>query len=139
MTTGIGLPYAMEVLEGDAGRGEDEGVHTVVDELQFQRHERRYVGKKVKAKMSNHEKKTLLHYSGSKPFLYMMEAQRQVITKGLCSTRDELAESLHRQLVLQEFASQLPPETPLESVDPPEDEGFQILIETLIRLSGGGR
>ncbi|CAL8134775.1 unnamed protein product [Prunus armeniaca] len=35
------------------------------------------------------------------------------------------------QLVLQESASQLPPDTPLESVDPPHDARFQILIKTL--------
>ena len=35
------------------------------------------------------------------------------------------------QLVLQESASQLPPDTPLESVDPPQDAGFQIMTETL--------
>ncbi|CAL9020182.1 unnamed protein product, partial [Prunus brigantina] len=39
---------------------------------------------------------------------------------------NELAQSLHTtmversQLVLQESASQLPPETPIESVDPPQ-------------------
>ena len=33
------------------------------------------------------------------------------------------------QLVLQESASQLPPETPIESMDPPQDAGFQILTE----------
>ncbi|CAL8167478.1 unnamed protein product [Prunus armeniaca] len=50
---------------------------------------------------------------------------------------NELAESLHTtmvemsQLVLQESASQLPPETSIESVDPPQDAGFQILTETL--------
>ncbi|CAL8135081.1 unnamed protein product [Prunus armeniaca] len=63
---------------------------------------------------------------------------------------NELAKSLHTtmversQLVLQEFASQLPPETPIESVDPPHDAGFQILTQTLdqtlgtrrVRLSG---
>ncbi|CAL8091557.1 unnamed protein product [Prunus armeniaca] len=44
--------------------------------------------------------------------------------------RNELAESLHTtmversQLVLQESTSQLPPETPIESVDPPQDAGF---------------
>ncbi|TQE09739.1 hypothetical protein C1H46_004696 [Malus baccata] len=43
---------------------------------------------------------------------------------------DELAESFHatmmekRQLVLQESAVQLPPKTPLESVDPLEDARF---------------
>ena len=41
-----------------------------------------------------------------------------------------------RQLVLQESASQLPPETPLESVDPPDDAGFQILTETLDQTLG---
>ncbi|KAM1624219.1 hypothetical protein ACFX2K_022426 [Malus domestica] len=43
---------------------------------------------------------------------------------------DELPESFHatmmekRQLVLQESASQLPPDTPLEYVDPQQDAGF---------------
>ncbi|CAL9001604.1 unnamed protein product [Prunus brigantina] len=51
--------------------------------------------------------------------------------------RNELAESIHMtmversQLVLQESASQLPPDTPLESVHPPQDAGFQILTEIL--------
>ncbi|CAL8990533.1 unnamed protein product [Prunus brigantina] len=55
---------------------------------------------------------------------------------------DELAESLHStmieksQSVLQESASQLPPDTPLESVDPPHDAGFQILTETLDQTLG---
>ncbi|CAL8991581.1 unnamed protein product, partial [Prunus brigantina] len=40
------------------------------------------------------------------------------------------------QLVLQESASQLPPETPIESVDPPQDAGFQILTETLDQTLG---
>ncbi|KAL6296579.1 hypothetical protein ACE6H2_004721 [Prunus campanulata] len=50
---------------------------------------------------------------------------------------NELAESLHvtmmekSQLVFQESDSQLPPDIPLESVDPPQDTGFQILMETL--------
>ncbi|CAL2228442.1 unnamed protein product [Prunus armeniaca] len=50
--------------------------------------------------------------------------------------RIELAESLHTtmversQLVLQESASQLPPETPIESVDPPQDAGFQISLNS---------
>ncbi|CAL2246221.1 unnamed protein product [Prunus armeniaca] len=35
------------------------------------------------------------------------------------------------QLVFQEFTSQLLPETPIESVDPPQDARFQILTETL--------
>ncbi|CAL9010979.1 unnamed protein product [Prunus brigantina] len=56
---------------------------------------------------------------------------------------NELAESLHvnddverSQLVLQESASQLPPETPIESVDPPQDVGFQIMKETLDQTLG---
>ncbi|XP_016650377.1 PREDICTED: uncharacterized protein LOC107881315 [Prunus mume] len=55
---------------------------------------------------------------------------------------NELAESLHTtmversQLVLQESASQLPPETPIESVDPPHDAGFQILTQTLDQTLG---
>ncbi|CAL2253829.1 unnamed protein product [Prunus armeniaca] len=55
---------------------------------------------------------------------------------------NELAESLHTtmversQLVLQESASQLPPETPIQSVDPPHDAGFQILTQTLDHTLG---
>ncbi|CAL9025550.1 unnamed protein product [Prunus brigantina] len=55
---------------------------------------------------------------------------------------NELAESLHTtmversQLVLHESASQLPPETPIESVDPPQDAGFQILTQTLDQTLG---
>ncbi|KAI5320208.1 hypothetical protein L3X38_039916 [Prunus dulcis] len=55
---------------------------------------------------------------------------------------NELAESLHTtmversQLVLQESASQLPPETPIESVALPQDAGFQILMETLDQTLG---
>ncbi|BBH06938.1 hypothetical protein Prudu_018714 [Prunus dulcis] len=50
---------------------------------------------------------------------------------------NELAESLHTtvversQLVLQESASQLPSDTLIESVDPPQDAGVQILTKTL--------
>ncbi|KAL6269670.1 hypothetical protein ACE6H2_026581 [Prunus campanulata] len=40
------------------------------------------------------------------------------------------------QLVLQESASQLPPDTPLESVAPPQDAGFQILTDTLDQTLG---
>ncbi|KAL6275968.1 hypothetical protein ACE6H2_019569 [Prunus campanulata] len=55
---------------------------------------------------------------------------------------NELAESLHTtmieksQLVLQESGSQLPPDTPLESVAPPQDAGFQILTDTLDQTLG---
>ncbi|XP_070683367.1 uncharacterized protein [Malus domestica] len=50
---------------------------------------------------------------------------------------NELTESLHAtmvdksQLVLQESASQLSSDTPIESVDPPEDAWFHIVTETL--------
>ncbi|BBH09429.1 Ankyrin repeat family protein [Prunus dulcis] len=39
-------------------------------------------------------------------------------------------------VVLQESASQLPPETPIESVAPPQDAGFHILTETLDQTLG---
>ena len=40
------------------------------------------------------------------------------------------------QVVVQESASQLPPDTPIESVDPPEDAGFHIVTETLDQTFG---
>ncbi|KAB2614978.1 hypothetical protein D8674_021566 [Pyrus ussuriensis x Pyrus communis] len=58
---------------------------------------------------------------------------------------DEFAESLHatmmekRQSVLQEFVSQLPPETLIESVIPPRMRVFRSLQTPWIRLSGGGQ
>ncbi|BBH02282.1 hypothetical protein Prudu_012803 [Prunus dulcis] len=97
------------------------------------------------------KKKTLLHHSGSRPFSYRMDARRREGSKfpeidvfGDVYVRpgNELAESLHTtmversQLVLQESASQLPPETPIESVAPPQDAGFQILTETLDQTLG---
>ncbi|CAL9001676.1 unnamed protein product [Prunus brigantina] len=99
----------------------------------------------------NRKKKTLLHHSGSRPFSYRMDARRRGGSKfpeidvfGDVYVRpgNELAKSLHTtmversQLVLQESASQLPPETPIESVDPPQDAGFQILTETLDQTLG---
>nr|XP_028959087.1 uncharacterized protein LOC114825033 [Malus domestica]XP_028964742.1 uncharacterized protein LOC114827256 [Malus domestica] len=50
---------------------------------------------------------------------------------------NELTQSLHatmvekRQVVLQKFASHLPLDTPIKSVDPPEDVGFHIVTEML--------
>ncbi|CAL8133900.1 unnamed protein product [Prunus armeniaca] len=100
----------------------------------------------AKANKGNRAKKTLLHHSGSKPFSYRMEERQRggskfpeidVFGDVYVRPRNELAESLHTtmmeksQLVLQESASQLPPDTSLESVDPPHDAGFQILTETL--------
>ncbi|CAL8137303.1 unnamed protein product [Prunus armeniaca] len=90
--------------------------------------------------------KTLLHHLGSRPFSYRMDARQRGGSKfpkidvfGNVYVRpgNELAKSLHMtmvggsQLVLQESASQLPPNTSIESVDPPQDAGFQILTETL--------
>ncbi|KAL6283022.1 hypothetical protein ACE6H2_013951 [Prunus campanulata] len=107
--------------------------------------------KMAKANKGNREKKTLLHHSGSRPFSYRMDARRREGSKfpeidvfGDVYVRpgNELAESLHTtmieksQLVLQESASQLPPDTPLESVAPPQDAGFQILTDTLDQTLG---
>ncbi|CAL2276211.1 unnamed protein product [Prunus armeniaca] len=106
---------------------------------------------KAKVNEGNRKKKTILHHSDSMPFSYRMDARRRGGSKfpkidvfGDVYVRpgNELAESLHTtmvemsQLVLQESASQLPPETPIESVDPPEDAGFQILTETLDQTLG---
>ncbi|CAL8999752.1 unnamed protein product [Prunus brigantina] len=79
------------------------------------------LSKAAKANKGNRNKKTLLHHSGSRPFSYRMEARRWGGSKFL---------------VLHESASQLPPETPLESVDPSQDVGFQILTETLDQTLG---
>ncbi|CAL2277858.1 unnamed protein product [Prunus armeniaca] len=102
--------------------------------------------KKAQANKGNRNKKTLLHHSGSRPFSYRMDARRREGSKFLeidvfgnvyVRLGNELAESLHTtmveksQLVLQESASQLPPDTPLGYVDPPHDARFQILTETL--------
>ncbi|CAL8084971.1 unnamed protein product [Prunus armeniaca] len=97
------------------------------------------------------KKKTLLHHFGSRPFSYRMDAlgrggskfpEIDVFGDVYVQPGNELAESLHTtmversQLVLQQSASQLPPETPIESVDPPQDAGFQILTQTLGRRPG---
>ncbi|CAL9010994.1 unnamed protein product [Prunus brigantina] len=94
---------------------------------------------KAQVNKGNRKKKALLHHSGSRPFSYRMDARRRGGSKfpeidvfGDVYVRpgNELAESLHTtmversQLVLQESASQLPLETPIESVDPPQDAGF---------------
>ncbi|CAL2246737.1 unnamed protein product [Prunus armeniaca] len=106
---------------------------------------------KTQVNKDNRKKKTLLHHFGSKPFSYRMDARRRgglklpeidVFGDVYVRPGNELAESLHMtmversQLVLQESASQLPPETPIESVDPPQDVGFQILTETLDQTLG---
>ncbi|BBN69981.1 hypothetical protein Prudu_1311S000200 [Prunus dulcis] len=106
---------------------------------------------KAQVNKGNRKKKTLLHHSGSRPFSYRMDARRREGSKfpeidvfGDVYVRpgNELAESLHTtmversQLVLQESASQLSPETPIESMAPPQDVGFQILKETLDQTLG---
>ncbi|BBG99405.1 hypothetical protein Prudu_009087 [Prunus dulcis] len=94
---------------------------------------------KAQVNKGNRKKKTLLHHSGSRPFSYRMDARRRRGSKfpkidvfGDIYIRpgNELAKSLH------ESASQLPPETLIESVDPPQDAGFQILTETLYQTLG---
>ncbi|KAB2608184.1 hypothetical protein D8674_011352 [Pyrus ussuriensis x Pyrus communis] len=101
--------------------------------------------KKAKVNKSNREKKTFLHHSGSRPFSYRMEARRRkgskfpeidVFSDVYVRPGDELAEYLHRQLVLQESASQLPPETLLMFIDPLKDMEFQILTETFDQTLG---
>ncbi|CAL2248218.1 unnamed protein product [Prunus armeniaca] len=97
-----------------------------------------YVNKATVNK-GNRNKKTLLHHSGSRPFLYRMDARRRGGSKfpeidifGDVYIRlgNELAESIH------ESTSQHPPNTLLESVDPSQDTGFQILTETLNQTFG---
>ncbi|XP_050109339.1 uncharacterized protein LOC126588309 [Malus sylvestris] len=107
--------------------------------------------KKANANKINREKKTLLHHSGSRPFSYRMEAIQKwgskfpeidVFADVYVRPWDKLTKSLHAtmvekgQLILKESASQLPSDTPIESVDPPEDAGFHILIETLDQTFG---
>ncbi|CAL2228417.1 unnamed protein product [Prunus armeniaca] len=95
-----------------------------------------YVNKATVNK-GNRKKKTLLHHSGGSKF-----PEIDVFGDVYVQPGNELAESLHTtmversQLVLQESASQLPPDTPLESMDPPQDAGFQILMETLDQTLG---
>ncbi|BBG93622.1 hypothetical protein Prudu_001693 [Prunus dulcis] len=108
---------------------------------------------KAKVNKGNRKKKTLLHHSGSRPFSYRMDARRQGGPNSQRSTslatfmfdlgmswaspfilKTTMVEK--SQLVLQESASQLPPDTPIESVDPPQDAGFQILTETLDQTLG---
>ncbi|BBN68947.1 hypothetical protein Prudu_658S000100 [Prunus dulcis] len=111
---------------------------------------------KAKVNKGNRKKKTLLHHSGSRPFSYRMDARRQGGSKfpeidvfGDVYVRpgNELAESLHfkdddggeEPVGSSGVRSQLPPDTPIESVDPPQDAGFQILTETLDQTLGRRR
>ncbi|CAL2248336.1 unnamed protein product [Prunus armeniaca] len=91
----------------------------------------------AKANKGNRNKKTLLHHSGGSKFQGI-----DVFGDVYVRASNELAESLHAmmlersQMVLHESASQLPPDTPLGSVDPPQDAGFQTLTETLDQTLG---
>ncbi|KAM2377277.1 hypothetical protein ACFX1X_043900 [Malus domestica] len=81
---------------------------------------------KTKANKNNKKKKALLHHSGLRPFSYMMEARQKgskfpeinIFVNIYVRPGDELTQSLH------ESTSQLPPDTLMESVDPPEDASF---------------
>ncbi|BBH07574.1 HXXXD-type acyl-transferase family protein, partial [Prunus dulcis] len=102
---------------------------------------------KAQVNKGNRKKKTLLHHSGSSPFRIgwmhgvgrgpSSQRSTSLVTfmfdPGM-SWRTTMVE--RSQLVLQESASQLPPETPIESVAPPQDAGFQILTETLDQTLG---
>ncbi|XP_050140596.1 uncharacterized protein LOC126616569 [Malus sylvestris] len=99
--------------------------------------------KKAKANKINREKKTLLHHSGSRPFAYRMEARRKegskfpgidIYANVYVQPGNELTQSLH--VVLQESASHLSPDTPIEFVDPPEDARFHIVTKTLDQTFG---
>ncbi|TQE02879.1 hypothetical protein C1H46_011491 [Malus baccata] len=88
------LPYAVEVLEGDAGGDEEHGAQPIVLLMIHRLLSRRVIRrswridnivrfgfavifksqKKMKANNINQEKKTLLHHLGSRPFSYRMEA-----------------------------------------------------------------
>ncbi|CAN6694625.1 unnamed protein product [Malus baccata var. baccata] len=81
--------------------------------------------KKAKANKGNREKKTLFHHSGSRPFSYRMEAWRK-----------EGSKFPEIDVFVNEFTSQLPLDTPIKSVDPPEDVGFHILTETFNHTFG---
>ncbi|XP_050136157.1 uncharacterized protein LOC126611876 [Malus sylvestris] len=110
-------------------------------------------GFKAKANKINWKKKTLLHHS--RPFFYRMEfpylflfqegskfPEIDAFVDVYVRPGDELTQSLHAtmvekgQSVLQESTSQLPSDTPIEFVDPPEDAGFHILTKTLDQTFG---
>ncbi|XP_070666102.1 uncharacterized protein [Malus domestica] len=102
--------------------------------------------KKFVAGQIARESKTLLHHSGSKPFSYKLEERRQEGSKFpeidmfkdvYVRPGNEIAGQFYDTMVekstavLQEAASQLPPETSIEDVMVPEDVGFQIMTEVL--------
>ncbi|XP_048421727.1 uncharacterized protein LOC103933683 isoform X1 [Pyrus x bretschneideri] len=113
------------------------------DTKELVRHE---LSKKSVAGQKARESKILLHHSGSKPFSYRLEERRQEGSKFpeidmfkdvYVRPGNETAEQFYDTMVekstavLQEAASQLPPETSIEEVMVPEDVGFQIMTEVL--------
>ncbi|CAL9004421.1 unnamed protein product [Prunus brigantina] len=106
---------------------------------------------KAKVNKGNRNKKTLLHYSGSRLFSYRMDARQQGGSKfpeidGFGDVyvlpENELVESLHTmiversQLVLQGPPPNFLPILLIESVNPPQDAEFQILTKTLDQTLG---
>ncbi|BBH09005.1 hypothetical protein Prudu_021387 [Prunus dulcis] len=102
---------------------------------------------KAQVNKGNRKKKTLLHHSGSRPFSYRMDARRRegpssqrsmsLVTfmsdPGMSWPNDDGGEE---PVGSSGVRLQLPPETPIESVAPPQDAGFQILTETLDQTLG---
>ncbi|BBN70507.1 hypothetical protein Prudu_1492S000400 [Prunus dulcis] len=90
---------------------------------------------KAQVNKGNRKKKTLLHHSGSGPFrIGWMHGDGRGPSSQRSTSLTTMVE--RSQLVLQESASQLPPETSIESVAPPQDAGFQISTETLDQTLG---
>ncbi|KAB2625734.1 hypothetical protein D8674_017394 [Pyrus ussuriensis x Pyrus communis] len=108
--------------------------------------------KKVKANSINWSKKKLLHQSGSRHFSYRLEQRHKfpeidMFNEVYVRPANKLTEHLYStmvekgQTVLEEVASQLTPETPIDEVFPSEDAGFQIMTDTLDQtlIWSGGR
>ncbi|KAB2608661.1 hypothetical protein D8674_011829 [Pyrus ussuriensis x Pyrus communis] len=110
----------------------------------------KFVKKSIAGKKAR-DSKTLLHHSGSKPFSYRLEARRQEGSKFpqidlfndvYVRPGNETAKEIHDVMVekstavLQEATSQLPPETPIEDVNVPDDADIQIVTEVLDQKLG---
>ncbi|BBG96500.1 hypothetical protein Prudu_005321, partial [Prunus dulcis] len=102
---------------------------------------------KAKVNKGNRKKKTLLHHSGSRPFSDRMDARRPggpnsqrltylatfMFDLGMNWPNDDGGEEpVGSSGVCLPTSS----DTPIESVDPPQDAGFQILTETLDQTLG---
>ncbi|XP_070672201.1 uncharacterized protein [Malus domestica] len=105
----------------------------------------KFVKKSLAGKKAR-DSKTLLHHSGSKPFLYRLEARCQggskfpeinTFEEVYVRPGNEISEHLHALMVekhaavVQEATSQFPPNTPIEDVTVPEDVGFQIVTDVM--------